>query len=237
MTIKVFADTADPARIRALASDPLIAGFTTNPTLFRAAGATNYLEHARAVLAAAAGLPVSLEVISDEPEEMARQARILAALGAQVYVKIPVMTTRRDPTHALVARLLTEQIAVNITAVFTPRQVSQITEAILSAPAARAAPIISVFAGRIADAGRDPCEVMADCLEIVRRANARAWLLWASPRQVLDYALADRVGCGIITMTPELIAKLPLLGKDLDDFSRDTVQMFYDDAQKSGFTF
>lgn len=234
LNIKIFADTADVEKIRRYADDPRVVGFTTNPTLFRAAGAKDYLEHARAVLGAAAGKPISLEVIADEREEMARQARVLAALGAQVFVKIPITNTRGVSSGALIKKLLAQDININITAVFTYSQVNEIAE--LLRDRAANPTIISVFAGRIYDAGEDAEIFMQGYRGILTHRCPRAQLLWASPRQVYDVVLAERSCADIITMAPELIAKLPVLGKNLTEFSLDTVKMFYRDAQAAGYT-
>ena len=235
LNIKIFADTADVEKVRQHADDPRVGGFTTNPTLFRAAGAADYLKHARAVLDAAAGKPVSLEVIADEPEEMARQARVLAALGTQVFVKIPITNTRGESSCPLIRGLLVEGICVNITAVFTYAQVREIADHIQQIPLSPSPTIISVFAGRIYDTGMNAAGFMEGYRRIIDARCPHVQLLWASPRQVYDVVLAERAGADIITMTPELIAKLPTLGKDLAEFSLDTVQMFYRDAQAAGY--
>lgn len=233
LSIKIFADTADVEKIRRHANDPRVGGFTTNPTLFRAAGATDYLGHARAVLDAAAGKPVSLEVIADEQAEMARQARELAALGRQVFVKIPITNTRGESSCLLIKDLLREGISINITAVFTHTQVEETANHIRAYSLIPT--IVSVFAGRIYDAGMSAALFMEEYRRIIDACCPHVQLLWASPRQVYDAVLADRAGADIITMTPELIAKLPVLGKDLSEFSLDTVKMFHRDAQAAEF--
>lgn len=232
--ISVFADTARLDQIKLLAGTRRVAGFTTNPTLFRAAGATDYLEHARAVIEAAAGKPVSLEVIADDLVEMGRQARILDALAPWIYVKIPVTTTDGASTCALISDLRSDGISLNITAVFTEAQVRELVECFRHYP--RVPVIVSIFAGRIADAGCDAYQLVRDCCRMLAMGTGgMVQVLWASPRQVYDLLLADRAGCAIITMTPELIDKIRLINKDLTIFSRETVEMFYRDAQAAGY--
>lgn len=228
--IKLFADTADLKDVERLTSAD---GFTTNPTLFRAAGAKDYMAHAQSLLSAAGGRRVSIEVIADDPDEMLRQARRLAELCPQPFVKIPAVNTRGEYMTAVIEALVSEGVPVNVTAVFSLRQVA--TVAACLAPAERGRSIISVFAGRVADAGVDPHAHMRRCHYQMQSACPNSLLLWASPRQLLDFRLAQRSGCDIITMTPALISKISLLGKDLEEYSRETVQMFYDDARASEY--
>jgi transaldolase len=231
ITTRIFADGADLESIFALAADPRIAGFTTNPTLMRQAGLTEYSEFARRLLERVPRHPVSFEVLADEPEEMVRQAKFIAGWGDNVYVKIPVTTTSGASTAAVVRALSDSGVKVNVTAVFTLGQVETMVEALAGgAPAC-----ISIFAGRIADAGVDPVPTMAKAVEILKR-DSQAELIWASPREVLNLVQANSVGCHIITMTHDLLKKLDGLGKDLEQFSLETVQMFYRDAVAAGLT-
>ena len=230
LSIKVFADGADVGAISALAQDPMIKGFTTNPTLMRKAGVTDYEAFARDVLTAVPNHPVSLEVFSDDFEDMERQAMKLASWGSNVYVKIPVTNTCGEPSDKLVRRLSDAGVRLNVTAILTVAQVRTTVGALGSSPGA----IVSVFAGRIADTGRDPVPIMTDCLELVR-TNPSAELLWASPREVLNIVQADSIGCDIITVTYDLLQKLSSIGRDLDGLSLDTVNMFHNDAESAGF--
>jgi transaldolase len=227
---KIFADGADLDGIVRMAGEPHIRGFTTNPTLMWKAGLTDYEEFARRILEHVTELPISFEVFADDAPEMRRQAERIATWGENVYVKIPVTNTAGESMARLAGQLSDEGVKVNVTAMFTPRQVTDITTAV-----AEGAPsYLSVFAGRIADAGTDPIPIMREALEIMRAAP-RAELIWASPRELLNLVQADSIGCHIITMTHELLKKLPSLGKDLDEFSLDTVRMFHNDASAAGF--
>jgi transaldolase len=228
---KIFADGADLETIARLASDPVVSGFTTNPTLMSKAGVTDYAEFARQVLAAIGAKPVSFEVFADDTEEIRRQAGKIAAWGDNVYVKVPVTTTDGESTAPLVRELSESGVRLNVTGLFTTAQVEMIAQALRDG----APSCISVFAGRIADAGIDPIEIMARSVEIIDATAERAELIWASPREVLNVVQASNVGCHIITVTPDLLAKLSSLGKDLDRFSLETVQMFRRDAIASGF--
>lgn len=227
---KIFADGADLDGIVRMAGEPHIRGFTTNPTLMWKAGLTDYEEFARRILEHVTELPISFEVFADDAPEMRRQAERIATWGENVYVKIPVTNTAGESMAPLAGQLSGEGVKVNVTAMFTPRQVTDITTAV-----AEGAPsYLSVFAGRIADAGTDPIPIMREALEIMCAAP-RAELIWASPRELLNLVQADSIGCHIITMTHELLKKLPSLGKDLDEFSLDTVRMFHADASAAGF--
>jgi transaldolase len=230
LKVKVFADGADKASMLALYRNPLIQGFTTNPTLMRKAGITDYAGFARDLLAVIADRPISFEVFSDEHDEMARQALEIASWGPNVFVKIPVTNTRGESSVPLIAHLATHQIKMNVTAVMTVEQVRTVAQALAGAPAAN----ISVFAGRIADTGRDPVPIMADAVALLA-AYPNVELIWASPREVLNVVQADQIGCHIITATEDILNKLPTLGKDLDAFSLETVRMFHDDAVKAVF--
>jgi transaldolase len=229
--IKIFADGASLPSMLESARDPRIAGFTTNPTLMRKAGISDYRAFAKEVLAAIRDKPISFEVFADDVPEMRRQAREIATWGANVYVKIPVTNTKRESTAALVRELAAGGVKLNVTAICTLEQVREVTQAL----AGGAPSVVSVFAGRIADTGRDPIPLMKEALQICRATAASAELLWASPRELLNIVQAAEIGCDIITVTPDLLKKLELVGKDLGEFSLETVQMFFKDAQAAGF--
>ncbi|MCB1027839.1 MAG: transaldolase [Microthrixaceae bacterium] len=228
---ELFADGADLPTIERLAADPSIDGFTTNPTLLAKAGVTDYEAFARAALEVVGDRPISFEVFADDPTEIARQARLLAGWGDQVFVKVPVMTTDGISTHEVVAELASDGVRLNVTALMTPRQVAVVSAALAGGPPS----YISVFAGRVADAGLDPVPIMAASVAIMA-AETDQRLIWASPREAYNYVQAAQVGCHVITMTADLLAKLPTIGKDLDEFSLDTVAMFRNDAVSSGYT-
>jgi transaldolase len=230
LRVKIFADGADKAGILEMYARPYIKGFTTNPTLMRKAGITDYCAFAKDVLQAVPDRPISFEVFSDEFAEMERQAFEIASWGSQVYVKIPVTNTRREPAYALVERLSRAGVKVNVTAMMTLEQVRDVAECVAGGPPC----YVSVFAGRIADTGRDPVPLMAAAVELLRPVP-NAELIWASPRELLNIFQADDIGCHIITATNDILKKLPLVGQDLDDFSLDTVKMFYNDAQQAGY--
>jgi transaldolase len=228
--IAIFGDGADYETIVGLAADPLISGFTTNPTLMRQSGVDDYEGFAHKVLDVVVDKPVSFEVFSDEFDEMGRQARLIASWGDNVFVKIPVTNTRGESSAALISDLTADGLSLNVTAILSLPQVETVHEALDGTTAA----IVSVFAGRVADTGRDPVPLMAAAREILSDDPAQR-LLWASPREVLNLRQAESVGCHIITMTNELIRKLPNLGRELGDVSLDTVRMFHNDAEESGF--
>jgi transaldolase len=230
LKVKVFADGADLAQIRKLCHDPLIEGFTTNPTLMRKAGVTGYEPFARDLLEVVPDRPISFEVFSDEPAAMERQARLIASWGDHVYVKIPVTYTSGAPTDELLVRLCDAGVRVNVTGLTTVSQVEQVVRCIDHGPSS----YVSVFAGRIADTGVDPVPVMSAALQVLGSAP-NAHLIWASPREVLNVVQADQIGCHVITVTHDLLKKLPLLGKDLSEFSLETVRMFHDDARAAGY--
>ena len=232
LKIKIFADGADKRGILDLYRNPLIQGFTTNPTLMRQAGISDYEAFARDILAEVPDRSFSLEVFSDDFEEMGRQARKLAALGPNVYVKIPITNTRGESAAPLVRQLTAENIKLNVTALLTLNQVCAMVDALEGSPSA----YISVFAGRVADAGVDPVPLMTEALALMR-SQPRLELIWASPREIFNLVQADRIGCHIITITHDLLKKLPSLGKDLAEFSLDTVKMFHRDALAAGFDF
>jgi transaldolase len=229
--VKIFADGANVDQMAQLAEAAHISGFTTNPTLMRGSGVTDYAAFARRVLDVIPDKPISFEVFSDDQDEMERQARTIASFGENVYVKIPVTTTTGESTAKLVARLTAAGIKLNITAILTLAQVRVSVEALEGTTAG----IVSVFAGRIADTGRDPMPIMTAALELVS-IDPSIELLWASPREVLNVVQADAIGCHIITVTPDLLKKLPGLGRSLEDLSLDTVRMFHEDARVAGYT-
>jgi transaldolase len=231
ISTRIFADGADLDGILALAADPRIAGFTTNPTLMWKAGLTDYAEFAQRLLERITKHPISFEVFADDVSEIRRQARIIAGWGENVYVKIPVTTTKGEPLAPLVRELSEDGVRVNVTALFTTAQVELVTAAVKDG----APSCISVFAGRIADAGIDPVPIMARSVDVMVQAP-RAELIWASPREILNLIQADQVGCHIITMTHELLKKLDCLGKNLEQYSLETVRMFHGDATAAGFT-
>ncbi len=229
-TVKIFADGADLEGILELADRPEIAGFTTNPTLMRQSGVTDYEGFARKLLEQIADRPVSFEVFADEHDEMLRQARLIASWGSNVYVKIPVTDTRGTSTAAVARELADSGVHLNVTALMTLRQVEVVTSALAGGPPA----VISVFAGRVADTGRDPIPLMSAALEAMA-PYPELELLWASPREILNVRQADDLGVHIITVTHDLLKKLGLFGRDLDVFSLDTVRMFHNDAATAGF--
>jgi transaldolase len=231
LNTKIFADGAELDGMVAMYREPYIRGFTTNPTLMRKAGIIDYRAFAKQVLEAIPDRPISFEVFSDEFLEMERQAREIATWGEHVYVKIPVTDTKRRPAYDLVHRLSHSGVKVNVTAVMGLDQVRDVVAALKGGTASN----VSVFAGRIADTGRDPVPHMAAALEIVR-AEPKAELIWASPRELLNVFQAHTMGCHIITVTNDILRKLSLVGKDLDEYSLDTVRMFHDDATRAGFS-
>jgi len=231
LKVKIFADGADKASMLEMYWNPLIKGFTTNPTLMRKAGVADYEAFALDVLRAIPDRPISFEVFSDEFAEMERQARKIASWGGNVYVKIPVTNTRQEPSLGVIRELSAAGVKVNVTAMMTLDQVRDVCAALAGgAPA-----IVSVFAGRVADTGRDPVPLMAAAVELVR-VYPNIELIWASPRELLNIFHADEIGCHIITVTNDLLKKLNQVGKDLHEFSLETVKMFHDDAQKAGYS-
>jgi len=228
--VKIFADGADLNGILALYKNPLIKGFTTNPTLMRKAGIEDYEAFARKLVQAIPDRPISFEVFADDFDEMIAQARVIASWAPNVNVKIPVTTTKGVFTGSVIRTLAQAGVAVNVTAVMTEQQVERIAECL--APNVPA--IVSVFAGRIADTGRDPVPVMRASLRALA-AKPKAELLWASPRELLNIFQADEIGCHIITVSHDVLAKLSLVGKDLNEYSLETVKMFHHDASAAGF--
>lgn len=231
LKIKIFADCADLATIERLAANPLIKGFTTNPSLMRKAGIIDYERFAHEAVRIAGSRPISFEVFADDFGEMEKQAFTISSWGKNVYVKIPVTNTKAAFAGSLIARLSHKGTKVNVTAVFTPDQVKAVVGCLSSTTPA----IISVFAGRVADTGRDAEAKMREMLHLFD-AYAKAELLWASTRELWNIFEAERAGCHIITVTDDVIAKLPLVGKNLDEFSLETVRQFYNDAKAAGYT-
>jgi len=230
LSVKIFADGADLPGMVEMYRQPYIKGFTTNPTLMRQAGVSDYPEFARQVLQAIPDKPISFEVFSDEFGEMERQAREIASWGENVYVKIPVTNTRRKSTCDLVRRLSHSDVKLNVTAVLSLGQVLEVAHAVAGgAPAC-----VSVFAGRVADTGYDPVPLMSAAVEMLRIAP-NAELIWASSREILNIFQADAVGCHIITVTNDILKKLSVVGRHLEEYSLDTVKMLYNDAVRAGF--
>lgn len=229
--IKLFMDGAEIGPIAdAVKNSPWIKGFTTNPTLMRKAGISDYEAFAREAIAVVGDLSISFEVFSDSFDEMEAEARVIRSWGGNTYVKIPITNTKGESSIPLIRKLSAEGIALNVTAILTLDQVRAVAEAL--APETPA--IVSVFAGRIADTGIDPTPLMAEAVGILAHLP-KAELLWASPRELLNVVQADSVGCHIITATRDVLAKLPLVGKDLAQYSLETVQMFYNDAKAAGY--
>lgn len=231
LKVKLFADGAEKKSMLQLYANPLIRGFTTNPTLMRKANIAQYEAFAREIVAAIPDRPISFEVFADEFDEMERQACRIMSWGPNVYVKIPVTNTRRESCCELVHKLSHDGVKVNVTAVFTLAQTRQVVEALADGAPAN----VSIFAGRIADTGIDPTPLMAEAVHILS-PHPQIELIWASPRELLNVFQANCVGCHIITATPDILHKLSLVGKSLDDYSLETVRMFARDAAQSGFS-
>lgn len=231
MKVKIFADGADLTSIRALAQDVSIAGFTTNPTLMRQAGIEDYESFARAAIDVVSPRPISLEVFSDDFAEMKSQALKISSWGDNVYVKIPITNTKSESSLPLVSELTKSGVKVNVTAVFTNQQIDDTAQSLTGTAGAN----ISVFAGRIADAGLDPSPYVTRAVTCAARVG-NCEVIWASPREVLNIVQADQLGCHIITVTPDLLKKMSNIGKNLDVYSLETVQMFYNDASAAGYT-
>jgi len=230
LKIKLFADGADKTQILRFYANPLIRGFTTNPTLMRSAGVKNYEAFAREILDVIRDRPISFEVFADNFGEMERQARKIAAWGENVYVKIPISNTKRQSSMELAGQLAHSGVKVNITAVLTLDQVRAAANALTGGSPG----IISIFAGRIADTGRDPVPTVAAAVDLVS-AYSDIELIWASPRELLNIFQANDAGCHIITVPETILSKLETVGKDLDEFSLETVAMFHNDAARSGY--
>jgi transaldolase len=231
LSISIYSDGADVRDMVSAREAGIVTGFTTNPTLMRKSGVSDYESFAREALAAIGGMPISFEVFADEFDEMERQARLISTWGDSVHVKIPITNTRGQSAVPLIARLSAAGVKLNITAILTLDQVREVVDALDAATPA----IVSVFAGRIADTGVDPVPLMREAAQICA-AKPKAELLWASPRELLNIFQADEVGCHIITVTPDILKKYTtMVGKPLDELSLDTVKMFYNDAAAAGF--
>jgi transaldolase len=231
LKIKIFADGAEKGGMFEMYRNPAIRGFTTNPTLMRKAGVQDYREFAKEILRGIPDRPISFEVFSDDFTEMERQALEIASWGSHVYVKIPVTDTKRKPSYDLIRRLSNSGVKVNVTALMTTEQVAEVAASLSGGSPA----YVSVFAGRIADTGRDPIPIMSAAVEILK-PSPNIELIWASPRELLNIFQADSIGCHIITATNDILNKLSLVDKCLDDYSLDTVKMFYSDARQAGYT-
>jgi len=230
LKVKLFADGADKKAMLDLYRNPLIQGFTTNPTLMRKAGISDYEAFARRVLAAVPDRPISFEVFADEFAEMERQARSIATWGKHVSVKIPITNTRQESSVPLVRKLSRDGVALNVTAMFTLDQVQEVVDAVQGgAPC-----YVSVFAGRVADTGVDPVPLMAEAVARLQAAP-NTQLIWASPRELLNIFQADAIGCHVITVTNDILKKLSLVGKSLTAYSLETVKMFHDDGKAAGY--
>jgi len=231
LKIKIFADGANKEDMLSLHKNDQIQGFTTNPTLMKQAGITDYEDFAKDILTYIKDRPISFEVFADDFDEMKKQAGVINSWAENVYVKIPVTNTKSESSCPLIKELSSQGIKLNVTAIMTEDQVSAVSDALdVATPA-----VVSVFAGRIADTGVDPIPVMSSCLEILQE-RPKAELLWASPRELLNVFQADQVGCHIITATPDVLKKLKLVSKDLTEYSLETVKMFFDDASAAGYS-
>lgn len=230
LNVKIFADGADKAGMLEMYAKPYIKGLTTNPTLMKKAGVTDYREFCKDILVSIKTKPLSFEVFSDEFHEMERQALEIASWGDNVYVKIPITNTKRETCYTLVNKLVKRKVKLNVTAIMTLEQVRAVANSLdPNVPS-----YVSVFAGRIADTGRDPVPIMASAVEILKEVPA-AELIWASPRELLNIFHADGIGCHIITVTNDILQKLNLVSYGLEEYSLDTVKMFYNDAVAAGF--
>lgn len=230
LKVKIFADGADKADMLEMNAQSYIKGLTTNPTLMRKAGIQDYKAFAKDILAEIKQKSLSFEVFSDDFAEMEAQALEIASWGENVYIKIPVTNTKQETSYALIKKLAAQNIKLNVTAIMTLTQVRDVVNSL----SPNVPSYVSVFAGRIADTGRDPLPLMAAAVELLKVAPA-AELIWASPRELLNIFQADAIGCHIITVTKDLLKKLSLVGYNLDHYSLETVQMFYQDALAAGF--
>ena len=230
LKVKIFADGADKAGMLEMYAKPFVKGLTTNPTLMKKAGITDYRAFCKEILTSIKDKPLSFEVFSDDFSEMERQALEIASWGENVYVKIPVTNTKQETCYALVKKLAAQKVKLNVTALMTLTQVRDVVASL--DPNVRS--YVSVFAGRVADTGFDPVPMMAKSVEILKAAPASE-LIWASPRELLNIFQADEIGCHVITVTNDILKKLSLVGYDLDEYSLDTVKMFYKDAVEAGF--
>lgn len=231
LNVKIFADGADMYSILELYKKPYIKGFTTNPTLMRKAGIVDYELFSHELIAIIPDRPISLEVFADDFLEMEKQAYRIASWGKNVYVKIPITNTKKESSCPLIARLSGAGVQLNVTAILTLDQVQNVANALSEQTPA----IVSVFAGRMADTGVDPVPMMMKSIEILK-VLPKAELLWASPREMLNIIQANEIGCHIITVTSDVLRKLSLLGRNLEDYSLETVEMFYSDAMAAGYS-
>ena len=231
LNVKIFADGADKAGMLEMYAKPHIKGLTTNPTLMKKAGVTDYRGFCKDILASIKTKPISFEVFSDKFHEMERQALEIASWGDNVYVKIPVTNTKQETCYALVKKLVEKKVKLNVTAVMTLEQVRTVADSLDP----HVSSYVSIFAGRIADTGRDPIPLMTEAVEILKKVPA-AELIWASPRELLNIFHADGIGCHVITVTNDILKKLHLVDYGLEEYSLDTVKMFYNDATSAGFT-
>lgn len=231
LKVKIFADGADKAGMLEMYEKPFVKGLTTNPTLMKKAGITDYRAFCKDILTSINDKPLSFEVFSDDFSEMERQALEIASWGDNVYVKIPITNTKQETCYALVEKLANQKVKLNVTALMTLDQVRNVVAALdPSIPS-----YVSVFAGRIADTGYDPVPLMTAAVEILKSAPA-AELIWASPRELLNIFQADEIGCHVITVTNDILKKLTLVGYDLNEYSLDTVKMFYADALAANYS-
>ena len=230
LKVKIFSDGADKKDMLEMNSKTFIKGLTTNPTLMKKAGIKDYEIFAKDILSTIKEKPISFEVFSDDFDDMEKQAMEIASWATNVYVKIPITNTKKESSKELVQRLAKKKVKLNITAIMTLDQV----KTVLSVLDNKVPSVISVFAGRIADTGKDPIPLMKECLKEMK-INPKSELLWASPRELLNIIQADQIGCHIITVTKDVIKKLKLVNYDLEDYSLDTVKMFYKDAVDAGF--
>ena len=231
LKVKIFADGADLKQMISMAEHSFIGGLTTNPTLMRKAGILNYEKFAKDALQVIKTKPISFEIFSDDIEEMKKQGKIIAAWGKNVYVKVPITTTSGESTKSVIDYLAENNVKLNITAVMSSKQVLHVMNYLNP----EVPSCVSVFAGRIADTGRDPIPILRECIQILAE-NRNSELIWASPRELLNIIQANEIGCHIITVTNEILSKIPLVGKDLNLYSLETVRMFYNDALAAGYS-
>ena len=231
LKVKLFADGADKNGMLEMYDNPLISGFTTNPTLMKVAGVVDYKLFAQDILSHINDKPISFEVFSDNFDEMEKQALDIASWGSNINVKIPITNTKSESSVNLINNISGKGVSVNVTAMMTLEQVKTVLPGLSNGPGG----YVSVFAGRIADAGQDPLPIMSEVVEILQN-HTNVELIWASPRELFNVVQADSIGCHIITATNNILKKLPTLGKDLTQFSLETVKMFYDDATQAGYS-
>lgn len=232
LKIKIFADGANVTEMKKVYSEGIVRGFTTNPTLMKKDGVKDYVAFAKDVLSEIKTMPISFEVFTDDFESMDRQAREIGSWGENVFIKIPITNTKGEPSYELIKKLSDDGMKLNVTAILTLEQIENVSKSINSGTPA----IVSLFAGRIADTGRDPIPYIKESLKILK-GNPNAELLWASSRELLNIFQAEECGCHIITVTNDLLKKLQMVNKDLKELSLDTVKMFYNDASSAGYSF